>query len=171
MTISVIVAAAENNVIGIKNDLPWDLPDDLQHFKEVTSGSPVVMGKGTFLSLPGGPLPNRRNIVIAMEEDYTADGCEVVHNLADAIGKFEGSDEEVFIIGGGMIYRQFMDPEGEFPADTLYLTRVHTEIEGGEVFFPEVTEDEWEEVERSETHPADERHEYAFTFLKYKRKP
>lgn len=170
MTLSIIAAVSENNVIGVRGHLPWDLPDDLKHFREITAGHPVIMGKGTYTSLPGGALPHRRNIVIAREKGFAAPGCEIVRSPREAASAFAGTDEEVFVIGGGAIYRQFMDRAGDCPADRLYLTRVHANIVDGDTFFPHVSEDEWEEVERSATHPADARHRYPFMFITYERR-
>lgn len=172
MRISLIVAASENNVIGRNNDLPWNLPDDLKNFRSITKGHPVVMGRKTFESI-GHPLPNRKNIVVSRTWNVGEhDGYTVVASLGDAFVNFMGTDEEVFVIGGEAMFKKsidgFLPSEGEvlikhMVADRIYLTRVHAEIEG-DVFFPELPEDEWEEVEREE-HTADDRHEYAFTFL------
>lgn len=156
MRISLIVAASENNVIGRQNDLPWSLPDDLQHFRTVTEGSSIILGRKNYESI-GRALPRRRNIVISRQKDLHIEGCEVVSSLQEALDLVT-QEKEVFIIGGGEIYRQSLSV-----ADRIYLTRVHADIEG-DVFFPELDEGEWEEVSREE-HPADDRHAYAFTFL------
>ena len=163
MKLSIIAAAAENNVIGKGNDLPWDLPDDLQHFKEITEGSPVIMGLKTFESL-GRPLPNRQNIVLSFEPDVPIEGCDVVGSLEDAIKLAEGGGaKESFIIGGGSVYAQAMPK-----ADRIYLTRVHADVDG-DIFFPEVDEEKWEEVSR-ERHEKDDQHQYAFSFLRFERR-
>lgn len=120
--ISIIVAVAENGVIGDKNALLWHIREDLQHFKAVTTGHPVVMGRKTYESL-GRPLPNRRNVVITRQE-LTIAGCEVVHSLDEALALFS-SDEEVFIIGGAQIYAEVLPR-----ADRFYLTRVEHPYEG-----------------------------------------
>lgn len=166
MQVALIAAASENNVIGVNNTLPWHLPDDLKFFKEKTDGHPLIMGRKTFESLPG-ILPNRRHIVVTRDQQYNAEGAEEASSLDEAI-MFATKDnpaEQIFIIGGGEIYRQAMEV-----ANVIYLTRVHAEVEG-DVFFPEIDETIWEEeeMERQE-HSADSKHEYAFTFLTYKRK-
>jgi dihydrofolate reductase len=153
--ISLIVAASENNVIGRDGGLPWNLPDDLQYFKDTTKGHPILMGRKNFESI-GRPLPHRRNIIITRQADYKAEGCDVVGSLEEAI-TLAGDDPEIFVIGGGEIYKQVMDI-----ADRIYLTRVHAEIDG-DVFFPELGK-EWREVS-SKFHEANARHAYAFTFL------
>ncbi len=162
MKISLIVAASENNVIGKDNDLLWSLPDDLQFFKETTEGHPIILGRKNYEAI-GRALPNRRNIIVSRQEDLEVDGCEVTSSVEEAIELAkETENEEIFITGGGEIYRLALPL-----ANRIYLTRVHAEIEG-DVFFPELSEEEWEEVDRKE-HPADEKHEYAFTFLIYDR--
>lgn len=164
MNISLIVAASENNVIGRDGDLPWHLPDDLKYFKMRTEGHPMIMGRKTFESLPG-LLPNRRHIVVTRDDTYNAEGAEEASSLDEAImfAKKDDATEQIFIIGGGEIFRQAMDE-----ANIIYMTRVHA-WEEGDVTFPEIDEEVWEEVEREE-HPADEKHKCAFTFLTYKRK-
>jgi dihydrofolate reductase len=167
MSVSLIAAVSENNVIGHKGRLPWHLPDDLQRFRKLTGGKTVIMGRKTYESL-GQPLPNRRNIIVTRQEGYRAEGCEVVHSLEEALRKASAPSpqtpgmEEVFVIGGAELYRQALAL-----AHRLYLTRVHAQVEG-EVFFPEVDWLQWREVAR-EGHPADRRHPYPFTFLEYER--
>jgi dihydrofolate reductase len=156
MRISLIVAASENNVIGRNNDLPWSLPDDLQFFRTVTEGHPIILGRKNYESI-GRPLPRRRNIVVSRQTDLQIEGCEITSSVEAALDLVK-DEEEVFIIGGGEIYRQALPF-----AERIYLTRVHAEIEG-DIVFPELPEAEWEEVERQE-HAADDRHEHAFTFL------
>ena len=167
MRISIIVAASENNVIGKGNALPWHLPDDLKMFRKKTEGHPVIMGRKNFESIKGvlgGPLPNRTNIVVTRDAQYAAEGCRVASSLEEAVmfAHQDNDREEIFIIGGGEIYAQALDM-----CNYIYLTRVHAEIEG-DVFFPVIDAALWEEVERME-HSADDAHEYAFTFLTYKR--
>ncbi len=157
--ISLIVAASENNVIGRDGDLPWKLPDDLRHFKEVTMGKPVVMGRKTWESLRR-PLPGRQNIVITHQRDYAADGCDVVNYPAAALQATRPA-EDVMIIGGGRVYEQFLRR-----ADRIYLTRVHTSIDG-DAWFPQL-DDDWKRV-TEEHHPADEHHEHEFTFETWER--
>lgn len=158
--ISIIVAVASNGVIGGGNSLLWHISEDLQRFKRITSGHPVVMGRKTYESI-GRPLPNRRNIVITRQEDYAPAGVEVVHSLQDALALFP-SDEEVFITGGGEIYRQAMPL-----ADRLYLTIVHCDYEG-DTRFPEINESEWERVSE-EYHERGKDFEHPFEYIDYKR--
>ena len=157
--VSVIVAVAENGVIGDKNSLLWHISEDLRNFKRITSGHPVVMGRKTFESL-GRPLPNRKNVVIT-RQDIEIEGCEVVHSLEEALAMFS-ADEEVFIIGGAQIYREAMPI-----ADRFYLTRVHHSYEG-DTSFPEWKESEWQKVD-SERFERGEKYEYPFTFEVYNR--
>ncbi|MBO5234918.1 MAG: dihydrofolate reductase [Alistipes sp.] len=157
--VSVIVAVAENGVIGDKNSLLWHISEDLRNFKRITSGHPVVMGRKTFESL-GRPLPNRKNVVIT-RQDIEIEGCEVVHSLEEALAIFS-ADEEIFIIGGAQIYREAMPI-----ADRFYLTRVHHSYEG-DTSFPEWNESEWQKVD-SERFERGEKYEYPFTFEVYNR--
>jgi len=106
--ISVIVAMANNNVIGKENDMPWYLPEDLKHFKKITTGHTIIMGRKTFLSLPNGALPNRKNIVITTDKNFVADGVFVVHSINEAIEMADNESEECFVIGGGNIYKQLV---------------------------------------------------------------
>lgn len=159
--ISIIVAVADDNVIGGNGDLLWHISEDLQMFKRVTTGHPVVMGRKTFESL-GRPLPNRTNVVITRNLDFVAEGCMVVHSLEEAIAMFP-PEEEVFIIGGGEIYRQAM-PQ----ADRLYLTRVHASYDG-DVHFPDLDPDRWELVS-SEYHEKGKDFSHPFEFRVYDRK-
>jgi len=160
MTLSIIVAAAENGVIGHNNNLIWHLSSDLKHFKNITTGHTVIMGRKTFESM-GKALPNRRNIVITANKAYTAPGCEIVPDIESAL-QLAAQEEEAFIIGGGTIYRAIWEK-----ADKLYLTRVHT-APTGDISIPEVKASEWQEISR-ETHPANEKNEYDYTFLEYRR--
>lgn len=158
--LSMIVAAAENNAIGKDNKLLWHLPDDLKHFKNTTKGHHIIMGRKTFES-NGRPLPKRTNIIITKNKDFTADGCLIVHSMDEAL-EIAKNDNEPFIIGGETIYRQAMPL-----AERIYLTRVHTEIEG-DTFFPEIDENEWEEKSR-EYHEKDEKHPYPFSIITLER--
>ena len=153
--ISLIVAASTNNVIGVKGELPWRLSGDLKRFKALTMGKPIVMGRLTYESI-GRPLPGRQNIVITRQADYRAVGCDVVTSV-DAAISVAGEAEEIMIIGGGHIYKEFL-PQ----ADRIYLTRVQAEIEG-DVFLPGLSPDEWVET-ASERHAADEANDYEFVF-------
>ncbi len=158
--ISMIVAADENNVIGKDNQLIWHLPDDLRFFKKKTSGHCIIMGRHTFESV-GKPLPNRTNIIITRDKNYSAEGCEVVHSLEDAL-ELAKEDDNPFIVGGEQIYRLALPI-----ADQVFLTRVHHEFDGDR-YFPELG-DEWIETE-SIPHAADEKHAYAFTFKTYEKR-
>lgn len=160
MTLSIIVAAAENGIIGHNNNLIWHLSSDLKHFKNITTGHTVIMGRKTFESM-GKALPNRRNIVITANKAYTAPGCEIVPDIESAL-QLAAQEEEAFIIGGGTIYRAIWEK-----ADKLYLTRVHT-APTGDISIPEVKASEWQEISR-EAQSADEKNEYDYTFLEYRR--
>lgn len=160
--ISAIAAASENHVIGGNNELLWHLPEDFKYFKKVTLGHPVIMGRKTYESM-GKPLPKRENIVITSRENYQAPGCKVFQSLEKAIDYARQIEqEEIFIIGGGEIYRQSLPL-----LDKIYLTRVHTIVEG-DTYFPEIDPREWRLTEKF-LHPEDEKHAYAFTFEVYKR--
>jgi dihydrofolate reductase len=158
MSLTIIVAVAENNAIGKNNDLLWHISGDLKRFKQITTGHTVIMGRKTFFSLPNGSLPNRRNIVIT---DCAEDCCpeaEKVSSIDEAILLCE-KDKEHFIIGGGMIYEQFLPL-----ADKIYLTKVHKSYEA-DVFFPEIDMEEWE-LTNQEDHLD---HEPPFSYLTLKR--
>lgn len=158
MTISIIAAVSKNNVIGKDNKLPWHLPADLAHFKKITSGHTIIMGRKTFESI-GRPLPNRRNIVITRNTGFKAEGIEVVHSIEQAMD-ITKDEEEVFVIGGEEIYKL------AFPfTDKIYLTRVDAEIEG-DAFFPELGP-EWEEISKVEN-VKDENNEYDYEFLEFR---
>ena len=158
MILSIIVAIGKNNEIGGGNDLLWHLPAELKHFKEITTGHTIIMGRKTFESLPKGPLPNRRNIVISRNPGLKIEGAEVYASLDHALLKVM-DEEKVFIIGGAQIYRQ------SFPdADKLYLTKVHAEFPQADTFFPEIDYSKWQEINR-ETFPSDEKNAYAFSFI------
>lgn len=159
--LSIIVAVAENNVIGKDNDLIWHLPRDLKHFKETTSGHYIIMGRKTFES-NGRPLPNRTNVIITRDKNYTAEGCVVVHSLEAAL-KEAAKDTEPFIIGGGKIYEQALPF-----VDRIYLTKIHHSFEG-DTFFPEINMDEWE-LSDKRYFEADEKNKYPFSILVLDRK-
>ena len=161
--ISIIVAIAENYAIGKKGDLLCHLPADLKHFKEITSGKTVLMGERTFYSLPKHPLPNRRNIVLTDVQGKTFEGAEAVYSLEELCAKVQG-EEEAFVIGGGMVYRQMMPI-----ADKLYITHIHHSWDDADTFFPEIKETEWKLIS-SEEHKADEKNPYDFTFCTYNRR-
>ncbi|WP_425077648.1 dihydrofolate reductase [Psychroserpens sp. S379A] len=161
--LTIIVAAGENNAIGKDNDLIWHLSDDLKRFKSLTNGHHIIMGRKTFESFPK-PLPNRTHIVITRQNEYRVpDGVIVVNSLDDAIDAAR-KDKQPFIIGGGEIYKQSMAL-----ADKIELTRVHHSFEDADTFFPEIDDSIWKEVNHL-THDADEKHDYAFTFLTYEKR-
>jgi len=160
--IRIIVAIAENNAIGKDNTLLWKLSADLKRFKKITTGHTVIMGRNTFLSLPKGALPERKNVVITNIENEQFPGCETVYSIEEAMASLE-EDEVAFVIGGGMVYRQFLPH-----ARKLYITKVHSTFEA-DTFFPEFNYDEWIEVER-ESHESDSKNEYPFSFIVYERK-
>ena len=157
MSISIIAAIAKNNVIGKKNALPWYLPEDLKRFKALTTGKTVLMGRKTFESILdklGKPLPNRKNIVVTRKQGipYPA-GVLVYSDLSEALKNHES--EELFVIGGGEVYRQTLDK-----AEVLYITHVDQEIDG-DVFFPAIDRRQWKKIQ-DEPHPG-------FSFARYAR--
>ena len=160
--ISIIVAVAENNAIGKDNKLLWHISDDLKRFKRITTGHTIIMGKKTFKSLPGGPLPDRKNIVISDDKNDKFDDCIMAYSINDALNKCD-DDKENFIIGGGTIYDQFLKY-----ATKLYITRVHKSFDA-DTFFPELNYSECIEIER-ENHPENENNSLSYTFITYKRK-
>ncbi len=163
MTYSLIVAASENDIIGKDNKLPWHLPKDLKFFKNTTWAMPVVMGRKTWESMDGKALQGRINVIITRNEEYKAENAIVVTSLKDA--EFVLNDlgyKEMFVIGGGELFLQTMDA-----AANIYLTRVHTSIEG-DVKFPEVNKKKFK-LASSDKHSADEKHAFDFTFEKWER--
>lgn len=161
--ISIIVAIAENYAIGKKGDLLCHMPTDLKHFKDITSGKTVMMGERTFFSLPKHPLPNRRNIVLTDVAGKTFEGAEAVYSIDEMVKCIHG-EEEAFVIGGGMVYRQMMPL-----ADKLYITHIHHSWEDADTFFPEIKESEWKLL-NAEHHFADEKNPYNYTFATYGRR-
>ena len=162
MIISLIAALGKNNEIGKGNGLLCHLPSDLKHFKAITSGHTIIMGRKTFESLPKGALPNRRNIVVSRNAQLVVEGAEVYSSLDYALLKCI-SETEVFVTGGAQIYAQALPV-----ADKLYITRIHTDFPEADVFFPPIDRNIWKETGR-ETFPADEKNPYPFTFLEYER--
>ncbi len=156
--ISIIVAMAKNRVIGKDNDMPWHLPADLQHFRKMTSGKPIIMGRKTYESI-GRPLPKRHNIIVSRNGDYEVDGCDVVSSLDEAV-KIAGDVDELFIIGGGFLYNQTIDQ-----ADKLYLTFIDLEVDG-DTLFPK-----YEHLKltksASEHHQKDEKNPYNYEFTEF----
>jgi len=154
--IAIVVAMAENRVIGRDNRLPWHLPADLRHFKQVTVGKPVLMGRKTYESI-GRPLPERTNIVVTRDRSYEAPGCVVVHSINSAL-EAAGGHEEVMVIGGTDFYWQLLPK-----ADRIYLTLVHAKFEG-DALFPELDEHEWREIDRMDCAP-DEKNPWPYSFI------
>lgn len=162
MILSHIVAAAKNGVIGVNNELPWDIPEDMKFFREKTKGKALIMGRKTFESV-GHPLPHRLNVVVTRNKNYQAEGAHVVTTLDEAIeycrGKQSQYGEEIFIIGGGEIFRESLNK-----VDLIYLTRIHKDFPG-QITYPSLNPNEWEEIERR-----DREEPVPFSFLTYKRK-
>jgi len=156
MTITLIAAVAENNALGKDNKMLWHLPDDFKRFKQLTTGHYIVMGRKTFESLPG-MLPNRTHVIITHQEDYKAEGCIVVNSLDDALA-VSPKDDEVFIIGGGEIFKDSMAI-----ADKIELTYIYGISPEADTFFPEIDNEQWKLVEEVH-HPADEKHKFEFAF-------
>jgi len=174
MILSIISAIGNNNEIGKKNALLWDLPADMKHFRETTRGHTVVMGQKTYESLGvssdgklGKPLPNRRNIILTLDKNFKTDGCEIVYSI-DELDKLlketTKKDEEIFIIGGGMIYRLFIDK-----ADRLYITHVNMSDPEADTFFPNIDMSKWKKVS-NDIHPSDELNKYNLEFAVYYKK-
>jgi dihydrofolate reductase len=156
--IAIVVAMDTNGLIGRDNGLPWHLPADLQHFKQITMGRPILMGRKTHESI-GRPLPGRTNIVITRDAGYQAAGCVVVNSI-DAALQAAGEQDEIMVIGGAEFYRQVLPR-----TDTIYLTRIH-ETFTGDTFFPELSAADWREVERSDqAADASNPHDYSFIRL------
>ena len=159
--ITIIAAAAANNALGKDNTLVWHLPSDFKRFKQLTTGHYIIMGRKTFESFPK-PLPNRTHIIITRQKNYAPEGCIVVHSIEEAIAKCP-KDEDVFIIGGGEIYKQ------SFPfADKIELTRVHGNVEA-DTYFPEINPNVWKLV-FEEAHQKDDKHNFDFTFQTFLKK-
>lgn len=160
--LSIIVAIDENYGIGRKGDLLCHLPNDLKHFKEITSGHPVIMGRKTYMSLPRRPLPNRRNIVISQHANFASEGAEMVKSIDEALQLVDPTSE-TFIIGGGSIYEQLMEK-----ADRLYITRIHHSWDDADTFFPRIEANTWHRVS-CEKHESDEKHAYSYSFEEWER--
>jgi dihydrofolate reductase len=175
MILSIIAAIGKNNELGKKNDLLWSLPADMKHFRETTRGHAVIMGQKTFESLArdengkqiGRLLPARRNIILTQDPVFEKEGAEVVFSTEETINllkKTTKSDEEVFIIGGGMIYKLFIDL-----VDKLYITHVGESFPDAEIYFPPILESKWEKV-KSKKHQKDESNQYDLEFTEYIKK-
>lgn len=161
MIVSILVAVSENNVIGVDNQLPWHLPVDLKYFKQLTVDHSIIMGRKTFESI-GKPLPNRRNLVITGNGNWQQEGVERFASIQEALATCN-HEQEVFIIGGGMIYKESIEL-----ADKLYITRVRTRVEHGTAFFPEIDPDAWRLISETE-HLADEKNKFSCLFEVYER--
>lgn len=159
--ISLIAACDRNRVIGRDNQLPWRLPADLQHFKSITMGKPMLMGRKTWESLPG-ILPGRPHIVLTRDPDYRAEGASVVTAIPAALAA-AGEAVELMVVGGAEIYRLLLPM-----AQRVYLTEVEAEVEG-DAFFPQLPDTDWVEHAR-EFRPADERHAFPYHFVTYLRR-
>jgi dihydrofolate reductase len=160
MTISIIVAIADNYAIGKNNQLLWHMPNDLKHFREITSGRTIIMGRKTFESV-GKPLPKRRNIVVT-RQDMDIPGCEVVRSIDEGLALCSGEDE-VFIGGGAEIYKQAMDK-----TDRIYLTIIHKTFDA-DTFFPEIDYSQWNEVSREYFEP-DDKNPLPYSFIQLNRR-
>jgi dihydrofolate reductase len=155
--LSHIVAVSENNIIGAKNELPWHLPNDFKYFKNKTWGMPVIMGRKSYESLKKS-LPGRINIVVTKKTNWHPDDVFVVNDIDDAIEKAKESDaREIFIIGGGEIFKQTINIVSK-----IYLTRVHATVDG-DTFYPELDKEKWKLIDQ-QSFPADEKNNYAYTF-------
>lgn len=165
MSISIIVAVDNNNVIGKDNALIWHLPADMKFFKEKTSGHCIITGRKNYESIPQKfrPLPNRTNIIVTRQADYDAPGAIVVSSIENALEQAKKiSDTEIFIIGGAEIFKQSIHL-----ADKLYITHIHHSFEG-DVYFPEINKNEWKEITRTQG-TVDEKNIYAHDFVTYER--
>lgn len=175
MLISIIAALSTDYVIGQNNDMPWQLPADMRYFVRTTKGHPIIMGRKCFESIGSKPLPKRQNIVITRNPNFEAVGCIVVHSLEKALTvaktycpetvppSIEDDEAEVFVIGGGEIYKQALSI-----ADRLYLTHIDVAVPEGDVFFPEFDENNWEVIKK-EAHQKDEKNPHDYTFVVLKR--
>ncbi len=159
--ITIIAAVAQNNALGKNNDLLWHLPKDFKRFKELTSGHYIIMGRKTFESFPK-PLPNRIHVIISRQKKFAPNGCLVVDSIEKAISTCP-VNEDLFIIGGGEIYKQSINL-----ADKLDITKVHENFDA-EIFFPEIDLNIWK-LDSEEFHSKDEKHKYDFSFLSYSKK-
>ena len=162
-TISIIVAIEQNNAIGLNNQLLWHISNDLKRFKKITAGHTVIMGKKTLESLPSGPLPKRRNIILSDIPNDVIEGCETVNSIQAALNLVKNEDE-VFVIGGGSVYRQFLPL-----AHKLYLTIIEKDYDA-DTFFPEIPFNDWESIEK-EIVNNDPQNNFVYRFETYIRKP
>ncbi|HCC71298.1 MAG TPA: hypothetical protein DEQ09_09135 [Bacteroidales bacterium] len=160
--ISIIVAVASNNAIGKNNELLWHIPDDLKRFKKLTLGHCLIMGKSTWYSLPLKPLPGRTNIVLTDDPCECIDECITAYSVQDALDKCEKT-KEIFIIGGGSVYRQFLDI-----ADRLFITHVHKDFDA-DTFFPEIDPEKWQVMEREDDMRSDDL-DFLWSYITYRKK-
>jgi len=160
--ISLIAAIGKNYELGKKNALLWNMPTDMKYFRDTTRGHTIIMGKKTFESM-GKPLPNRRNIIFTRDPDFKAEGAEVSNSLEETIKSFKDSGDEIFVIGGGEIYKQTIEK-----ADRLYITHVNASFPDADAFFPEIIPIVWNEVSRDE-HSADDKNPFDYTFSTYEK--
>lgn len=158
---TIVVAMGVKNEIGFENQLLWHLPKDLKHFKEITSGHPVIMGRKTYESI-GKPLPNRTNIVVSRKNDWFEEGILIVGSIKEAIKFAKKIDEDIFIIGGGKIYEQTMDI-----VDKLEVTLVKADLEA-DTFFPKIDAKIWKKTDEI-CHEKDEKNQYDFCFQTYEK--
>ncbi len=163
MILSLVAAVANNNVIGNENQLIWHMPADLKHFKDLTMGHTLIMGRKTFESI-GKPLKGRNTIVVTTQTDYDAKGCNVVSSVREAIRAVK-REKEVFVAGGGNIYKQTI---GLYHTRRMYITRIYANFEG-DAFFPDIDPEHWELIQFEE-YEADENNKYPYAFLTYKKK-
>ena len=164
MKVNLIVAVTENNVIGQDNDLPWHLPNDMIFFKNKTNGHCVIMGRKNYLSIPEKfrPLPNRTNLILTNNSSFKAEGCEIFNSLEKAIEYCNLINEKKpFIIGGGQVYKYAIEKK---LVDVIYLTRIHTKIEG-DTFFPTINLNKWR-ISYEKFNPKDSKHKFDYTFYK-----
>ena len=161
MIISLIAAMDKNRVIGKDGKLPWHMPKDMKFFRDTTKGKTVIMGRKTYESI-GRPMPNRINIIITRDNDYKVEGCIVVHSIDEAL-KAAGNVEEVMVIGGSQIYKEFLPK-----ANRIYLTKIDAEVEG-DTYFPEFEIEGWKEVSYEE-HERDAENEYDYAFIVLEKK-
>ena len=173
MILSIISAIANNNEIGKKNELLWDLPIDMKHFRETTKGHAVIMGQRTFESLgigpdgtPGKPLPNRRNIILTLDKSFKREDAEVVYSLDELdelLSKTTDKGDELFVIGGGQIYKLFINK-----ADRLYITHVDADFPDADTHFPEINKEMWKKVSEDK-HGKDAENIYDCNFVIYEK--
>lgn len=167
MNVSLIVAVAENNVIGYKNNLIWHLPNDMRYFKETTLNHFIISGRKNYVSIPlkFRPLIHRTNIVLTRDIDFKEENCIIKHSLEEALTFAKKNDQnKVFIIGGGQIYKEALEKN---IVDTLYITHVHDKFEG-DTFFPTLDLKQWKII-KNEFHEKDEKHKHSYTFAVYQK--